>query len=377
MQIHFNKPYVSGKELAYIAQAMSAGHLAGDGDFTRRCHTRLKEILDSLEVRLTHSCTAALEMAAILCDLEIGDEIIMPAFTHPSTANAVVLRGATPVFVDVRADTFNLDEKLIKSAITARTKALIAVHYAGVGCEMDSIIGIAQRHDIKVIEDAAQGILSRYNGRYLGTLGDIGALSFHETKNVISGEGGAIVINNQRYVERANIIRDKGTNRAQFFRGEIDKYTWVDIGSSYLPGEIVAAYLLAQLEEIHDLTRRRKAIWLRYHEGLQALERSGLLRRPVIPPNCDHNGHLYYLVMPNPDARSRLIAELKVRKIQAPFHYVPLHTSPAGIRFGRSHGGCLPSAENAGECLLRLPMWIGIEPHLDRIIGEIASILCR
>jgi dTDP-4-amino-4,6-dideoxygalactose transaminase len=375
MQIHFNKPYASGKELAYIAQAISAGHLSGDGDFTRRCQLWLKETLKSLEVLLTHSCTAALEMAAILCDLEVGDEVIMPAFTHPSTANAVVLRGATPVFIDVRFDTFNLDENLIEPAITERTKAVIAVHYAGVGCEMDSIMDIARRHGIKVIEDAAQGILTRYNGRYLGTLGNIGALSFHETKNVISGEGGAILINDQRDVERANIIRDKGTNRAQFFRGEVDKYGWIDIGSSYLPGEIVAAFLLAQLEEVHELTRKRKKIWSRYHQGLQELELAGLLRRPVVPSSCDHNGHLYYLVMPNPSVRSRLIAELRAREIQAPFHYVPLHTSPAGVRFSRTHGR-LPITERAGECLLRLPIWIGIEPHLDRIIGEISSILC-
>jgi dTDP-4-amino-4,6-dideoxygalactose transaminase len=313
-------------------------------------------------------------MAGILCDLGPGDEVIMPAFTHPSTANAVVLRGATPVFVDVQFDTFNVDQNLIETAITSRTKAIIAVHYAGVGCEMDLIMDIARRHNLQVVEDAAQGILSRYNGRYLGTLGDVGAFSFHETKNVISGEGGAILINKPHYVERAKIIREKGTNRAQFFRGEIDKYEWVDIGSSYSPGEIVAAFLLAQLEEIHELTARRKEIWRRYHQDLEQLELAGLLRRPVIPPSCDHNGHLYYVVMPDPNARSRLIAGLRARGISTHFHYVPLHTSPHGRRVSRAHGR-LPITEKAGGCLLRLPIWIGMEAHLDRVIEEITSIV--
>ncbi|MGO9949552.1 MAG: dTDP-4-amino-4,6-dideoxygalactose transaminase [Steroidobacteraceae bacterium] len=374
MQIPFNKPYPSGKEISYIAQAIAAGRLSGDGDFSRRCEHWLEGTLNSVKALLTHSCTAALEMAAILCELEVGDEVIMPAFTHPSTANAVVLRGATPVFVDVRFDTFNIDESLIEPAITSRTKAIIVVHYAGVGCEMDPIMDVARRHNLRVVEDAAQGILTRYKGRYLGTLGDIGALSFHETKNAIAGEGGAILINSPRYVERAEIIREKGTSRAQFFRGEIDKYAWIDMGSSYLPGEIVAAFLLAQLEKIHELTGRRKDIWSRYHQGLEDLELAGFLKRPVIPPSCDHNGHLYYLVMPNPNARSKLIAELRKREISAPFHYVPLHTSPAGLRFGRTHDR-LPITERAGECLVRLPIWLGIEPHLDRIIGEVSSIM--
>ena len=248
------------------------------------------------------------------------------------------------------------------------------MHYAGVGCEMDPIMDVARRHNLRVVEDAAQGILTRYKGRYLGTLGDIGALSFHETKNAIAGEGGAILINSLRYAERAEIIREKGTSRAQFFRGEIDKYAWIDIGSSYLPSEIVAAFLLAQLENIRELTSRRKDIWSRYHQGFEDLELAGFLKRPVIPPSCDHNGHLYYLVMPNPNARSKLIAELRKREISAPFHYVPLHTSPAGLRFGRTHDR-LPITERAGECLVRLPIWLGIEPHLDRIIVEVSSII--
>jgi len=374
MEIPFNKPYASEKELAYIAQAISAGHLSGDGEFARRCQRWLEDSLGSAKALLTHSCTAALEMAAILCELGTGDEVVMPAFTHPSTANSVVLRGSTPVFVDVRLDTLNLDETLVEDAITPRTKAIIAVHYAGVGCEMDLIMDIARRHKLLVVEDAAQGIMTRYNGRYLGTLGDIGALSFHETKNVLSGEGGAILINNPHYTERAAVIREKGTNRAAFFRGEIQRYEWVDIGSSYLPAEIVGAFLWAQLEQIFELTRRRREIWRRYHQGLEELELAGFLRRPVIPPSCDHNGHLYYLMMPDAKARSRLLAALRAREIFAPFHYVPLHSSPAGVRFGRTHGR-LPNTEMAGECLLRLPIWIGIEAQLDYVIDEISSVV--
>jgi len=373
MEIPFNRPYAGEKELAYIAQAISLRHLSGDGEFARRCERWLEDSFGSTKALLTHSCTAALEMAAILCELGAGDEVVMPAFTHPSTANAIVLRGATPVFVDVRFDTMNLDETLIEDAITQRTKAIVAVHYAGVGCEMDAILDIARRHNLLVIEDAAQGIMTRYNGRYLGTLGNIGALSFHETKNVLSGEGGAILINDPRYAERAVVIREKGTNRAAFFRGEIERYEWIDIGSSYLPAEIVAAFLWAQLEQIFELTRRRKEIWRRYHQGLEELELAGLLRRPVIPPSCEHNGHLYYLVMPDAKTRSRMIAGLKAREISAPFHFVPLHTSPLGARFGRTHG-CLRNTEIAGECLLRLPMWIGIEAQLNRVIDDISSV---
>jgi len=374
MEIPFNRPYVSEKELAYISQAISLRHLSGDGQFAQQCERWLEDSLGSAKALLTHSCTGALEMAAILCELQIGDEVVMPAFTHPSTANAIVLRGATPVFVDVRSDTFNLNENLIEPAITPRTKAIIAVHYAGVGCEMDAIRDIARRHNLLVVEDAAQGIMTRYNGRYLGALGDIGALSFHETKNVLSGEGGAILINSPRLAERAVVIREKGTNRAAFFRGESDKYEWIDIGSSYLPAEIVAAFLWAQLEHVFELTKRRREIWRRYHQGLEKLELAGFLRRPLIPSSCDHNGHLYYLVMPHAKARSRLIAELRTRGISAPFHYVPLHTSPAGARFGRTHGR-LSNTEMVGQCLLRLPIWMGIEPQLDRVIDEISSIV--
>ena len=373
MDIPFNRPFATGKELAYIAEAISSGHLSGDGTFSKRCHQWLEFTLSSKMALLTHSCTGALEMAAILCDLEAGDEVIMPAFTFPSTANAVVLRGATPVFVDVRADTFNLDENLIEAAITPRTKAIFVVHYAGVGCEMDKIMDIARQYDLLVVEDAAQGILSRYNGRFLGTVGDIGALSFHESKNVISGEGGAIIVNNEKFCERAEIIREKGTNRTKFFRGEISKYNWVDIGSSYLPGEIIAAYLFAQFEQAQELTVCRMEIWSCYHRAFEECEKAGLLRRPVIPSNCQHNGHLYYLEMPDPAARSRLVDGLKARGIYAPFHYVPLHTSPAGLRFGQARHP-LPVTERAGGCLVRLPIWIGMDAHVDQIVGEVLLI---
>jgi len=374
VQIPFNRPYATGRELAYIADAIASGHLSGAGEFSRRCEQWLESTLGSAAALLTHSCTGALDMAAILCGLRFGDEVIMPAFTFPSTANAVVLCGATPIFVDIRSDTLNLDEKLIEDAITQHTKAIFVVHYAGVGCEMAPILDIARSHGLRVVEDAAQGLLSRYNGRFLGTLGDIAALSFHETKNVISGEGGAILINNREYCERAEIIRDKGTNRASFFRGEISKYMWVDIGSSYLPAEIVAAYLLAQLEEAAELTRRRKKIWSHYHRAFEELEAAGFLRRPVVPASCDHNGHLYYLEMPAPAVRTRVIEGLKRQGIHAPFHYVPLHTSPAGRRFGRAHGS-LSATERAGACLVRLPLWIGIETNLDLIVERVTSVV--
>jgi dTDP-4-amino-4,6-dideoxygalactose transaminase len=364
---------MSGKELAYIAEAIATGHLSGDGDFSKKCHRWLEAALGSPLALLTPSCTAALEMAALLCDLHAGDEVIMPSFTFPSTANAVVLRGATPVFVDVRPDTLNLDEDLVDAAITSRTKAIFVVHYAGVGCEMERIMDGARRHGLKVVEDAAQGILSRYNGRCLGSIGDIGTLSFHETKNVISGEGGAILVNDERLRERAEIIREKGTNRAKFFRAEVDKYTWLDLGSSYLPSELTAAYLLAQLECAQELTRRRKEIWLRYHRAFAELEADGALRRPIVPANCDHNGHIYYLLMPDRSGRMRLIDGLERLGIYAPFHYVPLHSSPAGLHFGRAHGA-LPVTDRAGECLVRLPTWIGLEPQLESVIDGVRAV---
>ena len=283
MKVPFNKPYMTGKELFYIAEAHFNGMLAGDGPFTKKCHRWLEEQTGAQKALLTHSCTAALEMAAILADIQPGDEVIMPSYTFVSTANAFVLRGGVPVFVDIRPDTLNIDETLIEAAITSRTKAIVPVHYAGVACEMDTIMDIARRHNLLVIEDAAQGVLSTYKGKTLGTIGHMGAYSFHETKNVISGEGGALLINDARFIERAEIIREKGTNRSQFFRGQVDKYTWVDVGSSYLPGEVIAAFLWAQLEDASNITARRLAIWEQYHRGLHALERQGRLRRPVVP----------------------------------------------------------------------------------------------
>ena len=376
MRIPFVKPHAIGRELSYIAEAIATGRLAGDGAFSKRCQHWIESTLGCTSALLTHSCTAALEMAALLCDLKWDDEVIMPSFTFASTANAVVLRGATPVFVDIRSDTLNIDENIIEDAITSRTKAIFVVHYAGVGCEMDKIQDIARRHHLVVVEDAAQAILSRYKGRFLGTLAEIGALSFHETKNIISGEGGAILINSNLYRDRAEIVRDKGTNRARFFRGEIDKYTWIDVGSSYLPSEIIAAFLFAQLEQATALTERRKQIWTGYHEALHEYEAAGRLRRPVVPNNCDHNGHLYYILMPDSESRTGLINGFKKMGISTPFHYVPLHSSPAGMRFGRAHGS-LPITDRAANCLVRLPMWVGLEPQLDQVIDAMHAIMAE
>ncbi|MFC4820773.1 dTDP-4-amino-4,6-dideoxygalactose transaminase [Dokdonella ginsengisoli] len=357
MSIPFNRPYMTGKELGYIAEAHANGHLSGDGPFTKRCHAWLEKTTGARKALLTHSCTAALEMAALLTDLEPGDEVIMPSFTFVSTANAFVLRGAVPVFIDIRPDTLNLDERLIEAAITSRTRAICVVHYAGVGCEMDAINAIAARHGLVVIEDAAQGVLSEYKGRPLGTLGSLAALSFHETKNLISGEGGALLVNDERYAERAEIIREKGTNRSQFFRGQVDKYTWVDVGSSYLPGEIVAAFLAAQMEEAERITRERLALWDRYHAAFADFEACGVLRRPVVPAHCRHNAHMYYLLLQNLEARTRFIAAMKERGVQPVFHYIPLHSAPAGRRYART-SGALEVTDRVSDCLVRLPLWL-------------------
>lgn len=368
MKIPFNKPYMTGRELWYIAQAHTEGHLSGDGSFTKKCHTWLEANTGTKKALLTHSCTAALEMAAILADIQPGDEVILPSYTFVSTANAFVLRGAVPVFIDIRPDTLNIDETLIEAAITPRTKAIVPVHYAGVGCEMDVIMAIAERHGLLVIEDAAQGIMSTYKRKPLGTIGHMGAYSFHETKNIISGEGGALLVNDERFIERAEIIREKGTNRSQFFRGQVDKYTWVDVGSSYLPGEVIAAFLWAQMEEAEDITRRRLAVWESYHEALEMLERSGRLRRPIVPEECRHNAHMYYILLGSLERRIEAIARLKAQSISAVFHYVPLHSSPAGMKFGRI-AGTLHHTDELSERLLRLPLWVGMEAQLDRIIA--------
>lgn len=374
MQIPFNKPYMTGKELWYIAQAHANGHLAGDGGFTKKCHAWLEARTGAHKALLTHSCTAALEMAAILADIQPGDEVILPSYTFVSTANAFVLRGATPVFVDIRPDTLNLDEAKIEAAITEKTKAIVPVHYAGVGCDMDAIMSIARKHKLVVIEDAAQGIMSTYKGRPLGSIGHMGALSFHETKNIISGEGGALLVNDPALAGRAEIIREKGTNRSQFFRGQVDKYTWVDIGSSYLPGELIAAFLWAQMEEADEITRRRLAIWSTYHQWFDALEQGGKLSRPIVPKECVHNAHMYYILLPSLDARTVLIEALKSYDVHSVFHYVPLHSAPVGRSHGRTHGD-MSVTNDIAERLLRLPLWLGLEEHQAGVIRHVAASL--
>jgi dTDP-4-amino-4,6-dideoxygalactose transaminase len=364
--IKFNQPYMTGRELWLISQAHAKGHLSGDGDFTRQCHDWLQRQTGCNKALLTHSCTAALEMSALLLDLQPGDEVIMPSFTFVSTANAFVLRGAVPVFVDVRRDTFNIDETLIEVAVTPRTRAICVVHYAGVACEMDAIMAIARRHGLVVVEDAAQAIFSTYKGKPLGTFGALGALSFHETKNVISGEGGALLINDASLVERAEIIREKGTNRSQFFRGQVDKYTWVEVGSSYLPGEIIAAFLAAQFEQAEEITRRRLALWDRYHAWAGPLEAEGLLRRPIIPDGCVHNAHMYYLLLPSLEARTLFIDKLRQQGVGAVFHYVPLHSSPAGRRYGRAVG-YMDVTDAISDRLVRMPLWVGLEESLEQV----------
>ncbi len=372
--VPFNKPYLAGKELWYIAQAHANGQLAGDGDFTKLCQSWLEQRTGCSKALLTHSCTAALEMAAILADIQPGHEIIMPSYTFVSTANAFVLRGGVPVFVDIRPDTLNLDETKIEAAITPRTRAIVPVHYAGVACEMDTIMDIAHRHNLLVIEDAAQGLMSSYKGRALGAIGHLGTLSFHETKNIISGEGGALLINDATMVARAEIVREKGTNRSQFFRGQVDKYTWVDIGSSYLPGEIIAAFLWAQMEEADSITSRRMEIWRAYHDAFDHLEQAGRVRRPVIPADRNHNAHMYYLVMRDLDDRTRFIHAMKQEEVSCIFHYVPLHLAPRGRLAGRTHGA-LPITEDLSGRLVRLPLWIGLQPEMASLMEKLLNQL--
>ena len=374
VRIPFNKPHLSGKELWNIAQAHSQGQMAGDGSFTKQCQGWLEQRTGCRKALLTHSCTAALEMAAILADIQPGDEVIMPSYTFVSTANAFVLRGAVPVFVDIRPDTLNLDERLIEAAITPRTRAIVPVHYGGVGCDMDAIMAIANRHDLLVIEDAAQAILATQGGRPLGAIGHLGTLSFHETKNIISGEGGALLINDPALVERAEIIREKGTNRSKFFRGEVDKYTWVDVGSSYLPGEIIAAFLWAQMEEAETITARRLALWERYHVAFEPLEREGRLRRPAIPEACNHNAHMYYLLLRDLEDRTVFIEALRAEGINCVFHYVPLHNSPYGRRVGRCAVE-LRNTSNLADRLVRLPLWLGLEEDQCKVIGAALNVL--
>jgi dTDP-4-amino-4,6-dideoxygalactose transaminase len=373
--IPFNRPYATGKEIGYQQEALGNHHLSGDGPFTKRCHQWLEQRTGSAKALLTHSCTSALDIAALLLDLQPGDEVIMPSFTFVSTANAFVLRGAVPVFVDIREDTLNLDEKLIEAAVTPRTRAIAPIHYAGVACEMDTMLAVAQRHRLAIVEDAAQGIMAAYKGRPLGAIGDLGSLSFHETKNIISGEGGALLIRDAAMISRAEIIREKGTDRERFFRGEVDKYTWQDLGSSFLPSDLIAAFLWAQLEEAERITRERLAIWNRYHGLLAPLEQQGLLRRPIIPPDCQHNGHIYYVLLPAGSDRQKVLRELKQQGIHSVFHYVPLHSSPAGQRFGRAHGD-LALTTSLSERLIRLPMWLGLqEAQQQRVAEALGAIL--
>ncbi|MBU0664951.1 MAG: dTDP-4-amino-4,6-dideoxygalactose transaminase [Proteobacteria bacterium] len=372
MNIPFNKPYMTGKELFYIAEAHFNGILAGDGPFTKRCHGWLETRTGAKKALLTNSCTAALEMAALLLDIHPGDEVIMPSYTFVSTANAFVLRGGVPVFVDIRPDTLNIDETLIEAAITAKTKAIVPVHYAGVACEMDAIMDIARRHSLMVIEDAAQGIMSSYKGKPLGSLGHMGCLSFHETKNIISGEGGALLINDASLVQRAEIVREKGTNRSQFFRGQVDKYTWCDVGSSYLPGELSAAFLWAQMEAADEITNRRLALWNSYHQAFASLEHDGIIIRPVVPPESTHNAHMYYLLLSDLASRTVFIDHMRQKGIGTVFHYIPLHSSPAGKQFGRPHGE-LPVTIEFADRLVRLPLWVGLEEQIEVIVTEVFS----
>ena len=369
--IPFNKPFIIGRELSLIADAVAQGHLSGDGAYTKKCNLWFEEKLGCGKALLTHSCTAALEMAAILCDLQPGDEIILPSYTFVSTANAFVLRGAVPVFVDIRPDTLNIDENLIEAAITPKTRAIVPVHYAGVPCEMDRIMAIAKKHNLLVVEDAAQAMLSTYNGKFLGTIGHFGCLSFHETKNIISGEGGALLINDARFVERAEIIREKGTNRSQFFRGAVDKYTWVDIGSSYLPSELVSAFLYAQLERADEIISKRRAICSAYAQRLAPLEQAGHMRLPHFDEHS--NGHMYYLLLDSLDTRTAMIAHLKTQGVNPVFHYVPLHSAPAGKKYGRVCGS-MQQTDTLSERLVRLPLYYEMkQADIARVCAAIES----
>ena len=358
---------MTGKELTYISQAYKQGQLAGDGQFTKKCNQWLEENIGCKRALLTHSCTAALEMAAILLDIEPGDEIIMPSYTFVSTANAFVLRGGIPVFVDIREDTLNINEMLIEDAITSRTKAIVPVHYAGVACEMDVILEIAQRYNLMVVEDAAQGLGASYKGRALGSMGDLGTLSFHETKNIISGEGGALLVNNPKLVERAEIVRDKGTTRSQFLKGQVDKYTWVDIGSSYLAGELIAAFLWAQLQEVKNINAQRLEVWNQYNRSFDNIEQAGKIRRPIIPTSCQHNAHMYYIVLSSKCEQERVLKVFKDHEILAPFHYVPLHSSPAGIKYARTNKA-LKVTIKMHDQLIRLPLWTSMAKEVQNKI---------
>lgn len=369
--IRFNVPPYVGKETEYMKAAIDSHKICGDGEFTKRCNAWIEEHTGTAKALLTTSGTQALEMAALLSDIQPGDEVILPSYTFVSTANAFVLRGAKLVFVDIRPDTMNIDEKLIEDAITDKTRAIVPVHYAGVGCEMDTIMDIAKRHNLVVVEDAAQGVNAFYKGRALGSIGDYGCFSFHETKNYSMGEGGAILINRPEQIEDAEIIREKGTDRSRFFRGQVDKYTWVNIGSSFLPSDINAAYLMAQLEMADEINENRLQSWARYNEGLQDLAQEGVIELPYIPEECAHNAHMFYIKTKDMEERKALISYLKERDIAAVFHYVPLHSAPAGLRFGRFHGEDRYTTKES-ERLLRLPMYYNLsESNQQKVIDAV------
>ncbi len=367
MKIPFNVPYMSERELEYIKEAHSAGHLSGDGPFTKKCHEWIEKKTGCHKALLTTSCTTALEMTAVLAGVGPGDEVIMPSFTFVTTANAFVLRGAVPVFVDVRSDTLNIDETLVEEAITPKTKAIVPVHYAGVACDMDAITGIAAMNRLTMIEDAAQGVMANYKGQALGAIGRMGTLSFHESKNIICGEGGALLLNDPELAERAEIFWEKGTDRRDFYRKKIEKYTWRDLGSSCLPSDILAAALLSQLEEAEEITRRRFNIWSCYDKAFKNVAPEYGFSTPVIPDECDQNAHIYYLLAPDTDTRTRFMQTLHSAGIDASFHYIPLHSSPGGKRFGRSSGK-LPVTSRVADQIVRLPIWIGMEDRLEYVV---------
>jgi dTDP-4-amino-4,6-dideoxygalactose transaminase len=375
--IPFNHPYTTGRELGAIADAISRGQISADGIHGERCRVLLQEMLSCREALVVHSCTAALELSALLLEVGPGDEVIMPSYTFVTTATAFALRGATPVFVDIREDTMNLDERLVENAITDRTRAIVPVHYAGVSCDMQALGELSRASSIPLVEDAAQGICASYHGAPLGTLGALGSISFHETKNVTCGSGGVLVVNDERFFERAEILRDKGTNRSRFVRGEVDKYTWLDVGSSYAISDLAAAFLLPQLQEAVAITARRRELWLAYHEAFAEAEAEGLVRRPLVPEGCEHNAHMYYLLLGSERGRDQLIADLDTRNINAVFHYIPLHTSPAGRRYGRAHGS-LEVTDEMSARLVRLPLWTGMTDEMvERVSGAVNELLER
>ncbi|MDD6233064.1 MAG: dTDP-4-amino-4,6-dideoxygalactose transaminase [Frisingicoccus sp.] len=368
--IQFNIPPYTGREMDYIKEAIEKRKICGDGEFTKRCNQWIEKQSGTTKALLTTSCTHATEMAAILCGIQPGDEVIMPSYTFVSTADAFVLRGAKAVFVDIRPDTLNIDEKLIENAVTEKTKAIVPVHYAGISCEMDTIMDIARKYNLKVVEDAAQGVMSYYKGQALGTIGDFGCLSFHETKNLSMGEGGALLIKDQDMIEKAEIVREKGTNRSKFFRGQIDKYTWIDAGSSYLPSELNAAYLWAQMEMAKDIYDDRMSSWNAYYEGFRDLRDKGILEIPVVPESCVHNAHMFYIKVSDLEERTKMIDYLKAHDVNAVFHYIPLHTAPAGVKYGEFRGEDRYTTKES-ERLIRLPLYYGLGKDVEKVIDAV------